>query len=124
LDIVGGEKDNWRVEIVTSDGQFRRLNNVVQFFYLIGYQNNPDLMKNLGCQVDSVTGVVDYSPLTGQVKTSFSNDPGRIYISGAAASRPEDRNQEVIPGMISSIPRMVFTETVMSYRAAWGFKKG
>lgn len=111
----GDKGSRSQVTAVTRAGKRVDVPNIAEIYALVGYQNDPVAMQDFGCVVDPVTGIVDADPLTGRVRTRFENDSGRIYIGGAAASRPGHRNQEVIPGMGSTIPLTTFTEIVAAF---------
>jgi hypothetical protein len=85
------------------------IDRVPRIFGLIGYQNDPEMMNRFGCKSDPKTGIVKFDPRTGRVyeKSSAGN---RMYVAGTAASSNIDRNQEVIPGMLRSIPLIMFSE--------------
>ncbi len=100
------------VGVRSRDGTTRQIENIADMYALVGYQNDPDLMRRLGCVVDPLTGVVEYEGLTGRVRTTFQDDSKRVYIGGAAASRPNDRNHEVIPGMGTTTPMVAFAEII------------
>ncbi len=84
-------------------------------YALIGYQNDPKLMRELGCIVDEKSGFVDYDPLTHRVKSNLPGNHDRLYIAGAAAAT-DNRNEEVIPGMMRSIQAIALAEIIAGYR--------
>lgn len=108
------KRDNLNVQVITSDGKVKVVDKVPKIWALIGYKTTADGLEKFGVKLDPTTELPLMNPLTGQAQTSFKGDPGRLYIAGNAASRPGDRNQEVIPGMLSSITRIAFSEIVNS----------
>jgi hypothetical protein len=89
-----------------SSGKTTTVHNVSRVWALIGYRNNANLMRSLGCQC-SDDGEVQFDPLSGRVHEQEGGGRG-LFIAGAAAATRNDRNHEVIPGMLDSIPRTMF----------------
>jgi len=91
-----------------------------RIYALIGYRNDPDVMRALGCAKVSNEGYVQYDPVTHRVSAAFPNDPRRLYIMGAAASLPHNRNEELIPGMMSVVGRIALAEIIAGHRRMAG----
>lgn len=82
---------------------------------LTGYQNDPVKMRALGLKVNEKTGEVAYDGVTHQAKTVFEGDPGRVYVAGTAARQKHRPNEEVIPGMMRTLPQIALTEIAAGY---------
>ncbi len=106
------------VETQSPDGgvEHLRIDDVPMIYALIGYQNDAEKLQSWGCKLDE-NGAVQYHPVTHRVETTFG-DEGGMYILGAAASRPDNRNPEVIPGMIRDMSQLAFAEIVRANRRA------
>lgn len=82
---------------------------------LIGYQNDPAKMAALGLKVDQNNGELSYDGFTHQAKTNFEGDPKRVYVAGVAARKRGRPNEEVIPGMMRTLPRIALTDIAAAY---------
>ena len=102
------------VQVLTRDGQIRQIPNVPIIFALIGYQNDPQLMKQLGCTLADDEGTVDFDVVTHRVRSAIGGD--RLYVLGSAASSKHNRNEEVIPGIMNAVGRIAFTDIVAAHR--------
>lgn len=99
------------IRISGVNGLSRVVERAGKLWVLIGYQGRPDVLTSYGCRVDPDTGRSVIDPMTGRVSTTLG-DNGRMYAIGAVASRAEDRNQEVVPGIMRMVPQMLFADLI------------
>ena len=116
IDLEAFERDRTVKVTITAAGRKKMVVDVPIIYALIGYQNDPKHMSDLGCTVDEESGFVQYDPLTHRVKSNLVGNPDRLYIAGAAGAT-ENRNEEVIPGMMRSIQAIALAEIVAAYKS-------
>jgi len=105
------------VSVLISHGEFKRVvQDVHQIYALIGYANSPKQLQRFGCNLADASGTVDYESETGMVRSLLKNYDGGLYVLGAAASSRDNRNEEVIPGIMSKAGNLLFTEIVRQSR--------
>lgn len=109
----------WSVT-TTHDARPRTRNTFTRvpvIYLLIGYQNDPETMTNLGCTVSN-DGTVIYDPITHTVAPA-DVDPNndRMYVLGKAAYTPKSRSAETIPGMMGAIPSIAAADLVRGLAA-------
>ncbi|PIR52104.1 hypothetical protein COU77_02160 [Candidatus Peregrinibacteria bacterium CG10_big_fil_rev_8_21_14_0_10_49_16] len=106
-----GKERRMTIEVRTRDGEVRRVGDVPVVYALVGYQNKPELMDSLNVRVVDDSGRIEYDPVLHQAHPARGTSR-RMYVAGAMASRPGDRNQEVIPGALQAIAEIAFIEAV------------
>lgn len=109
---------SYSVTVTRTDGSSFTIETVPRIWALIGYQNDPDVMKRFGCKVIGPHGEIEFDRFTGRVGTTFEGSPGRMYGAGFAVASRDDPNHEVIPGMLRTIPATVTLGEVIASRAA------
>ena len=101
-----------RVQVLRANGQEATLDKVSKIYALIGYQNDTRMMDRCGIGHDHITGEIYFEVTTGRIRSDLRDGGGRFYVAGAAAARHHDRNHEVIPGMMRTLPWIAFSEVV------------